>query len=92
MLRLTVFTKIEELSRLTGLSLQELREQGFDLADWNWGLQMLEPLREVHCYDKDDNECTVDCPEVEYSEFVWKDGYESLFWKLSRDEDLDCAE
>lgn len=92
MLRLTVFTKAEELSRLTGVSCQELWEHGFDLDDWNWGIQALEPLREVHYYDKDDNECTADSPEMEYSEFVWKDGYESFFWKLSRDEDLDCTE
>ena len=38
MLRLIVFTKVEELSRLTGLSRQKLWEHGFDLDDRNWGI------------------------------------------------------
>lgn len=38
MLRLIVFTKVEELSRLIGLSRQELWEYGFDLDDRNWGI------------------------------------------------------
>jgi len=92
MLPLVLFTKVEELQSLTGLSSQELRESGFDLDDWNWGIQVTDSMGEMVYYDCDDNECPCDSLDFSYSEFVWEEEYGMFFRKLSAGEDIQCIE
>ncbi|MCP1101391.1 hypothetical protein M2454_001126 [Aequitasia blattaphilus] len=92
MLPLVVFTKEEELTELTGLSYQELRENGFDLGDWDRGMQIMQCIHEHKYYDCNDDECLLDSNKFCYMETVWKDGYEKFFRKLNSQELLECTE
>lgn len=38
MLRLEIFKTEKELAQLTGLSVDDLWDNGFDLDDWDWGI------------------------------------------------------